>query len=85
MAPISSCLQRHLVSEFNVQVLYLPGLQNIIANFKFRHSLLLQLTGDVAVAMAAALINFETMVTKQNRCPETQHLLGSSSLTVAFR
>jgi hypothetical protein len=35
--------------------------------------------------MAAALINFETMVTKQNRCPETQHLLGSSSLTVAFR
>jgi hypothetical protein len=34
-APISPCQQRHLVfiSEFNVQMLYLPGFQNVVAVF----------------------------------------------------
>ncbi len=39
-APISSRQQRHLAffSEFNVQMLYLPGLKNIVADFLSRPS-----------------------------------------------
>jgi hypothetical protein len=51
------------ISEFNVQILYLPGLKNV----------------------AADPVDFEEMAAEQNRCPETQHLLGVTSLKLAFR
>jgi hypothetical protein len=37
-APISPQQQRHLalISEINVQMLYLPGLKNVVANFLAR-------------------------------------------------
>ncbi len=36
-------------------------------------------------ASAADRVDFEEMAAKQNRCPETQSLLGSTSLKMAFR
>jgi hypothetical protein len=42
-------------------------------------------TGTVAAAAAADPVDFEEMATKQNRCPETQRLLGGTSLKLAFR
>ncbi len=34
---------------------------------------------------AADPVDFEEMAAEQNRCPETQRLLGSTSLKLAFR
>jgi hypothetical protein len=34
--------------------------------------------------MAADPVDFEVMAPEQNRCTETQHLFGSSSLKIAF-
>jgi hypothetical protein len=43
-------------------------------------------TGDVITTAAAATpIEFEVITAEQNCCLETQHLLVSSSLTIAFR
>jgi hypothetical protein len=44
-----------------------------------------QPVGDVVATAEASPINFEAMAAEQNRCPETQYLLSSSSLTIAFR
>jgi hypothetical protein len=69
-APISPRQQRHLafISEFNVQLLYLPGLKNVVADFLSRpHQ---TTTGSVGGAMSAAdPVDFEEMATKQNCCP----------------
>jgi hypothetical protein len=43
-----------------------------------------QPTVDVATAALTAPINFELMAAEKKRCPETQRLLGGSSLTIAF-
>jgi hypothetical protein len=58
------------VSEFNVQMPYLPGLKNVVADFLLSFSPLPPLTGDVdGVATAAATpIDFEAMAAKQNCC-----------------
>jgi hypothetical protein len=40
--------------------------------------------GDVAAAAVTTPIDFEAIAAEQNRCPETQHLLGGSSLSIAF-
>jgi hypothetical protein len=82
--PISPRQQRHLafVSEFNVQLLYLPGLENVVADFL---SLLPpQSTGSVPAA-AADPVDYEEMAAEQNRCAETQRLLGGTSHKLAFR
>ncbi len=42
-------------------------------------------TGLVAAMMAADPVDFEEMAVEQNRCPETQRLIGSTSLKLAFR
>ncbi len=42
-------------------------------------------TGTVAATAAADPVNFEEMAAEQNRCPETQRLLGGTSLKLAFR
>ncbi len=43
------------------------------------------ITGSVAAASPADPVDFEEMAAEQNRCPETQHLLGGTSLKLAFR
>jgi hypothetical protein len=42
-------------------------------------------TGTVAATAVADPVDFEEMDAEQNRCPETQRLLGSTSLKFAFR
>jgi hypothetical protein len=42
-------------------------------------------TGSVATTTAADPVDFEEMASKQHRCPETQRLLGGTSLKLAFR
>jgi hypothetical protein len=71
------------ISEFNVQLLYLPGLKTVVADFLSRPNQ--PATGSVAATLAADPVNFEEMAAKQNRCPETQRLLGGTSLKLAFR
>jgi hypothetical protein len=84
-ASISPRQQRHLAfnSEFNVQILYLPGLKNVVADFLSCPN---QITaGSVTAGSAADPVDFEEMAAELNRCPETQRLLGSTSLKLAFR
>jgi hypothetical protein len=65
-----------------VQMLYLPGLKNVVADFLSRPNQ--TTTGSVAAASAADPVDFEEMANEQNRCPETQRLLGGTSLKLAF-
>jgi hypothetical protein len=83
--PISPRQQRHLafISEFNVQLLYLSDLKNVVADFLSRPPP--PSAGTVAATVAADPVDFEEMVAERNRCPETQRLLGSTSLKLAFR
>jgi hypothetical protein len=82
--PISPRQQRYLafISEFNVQLLYLPGLKNAVADFYPNHP---PSTGTVAARAAADPVDFEEMAAKQNRCPEMRRLLGGTSLKLALR
>jgi hypothetical protein len=84
-APISLRQQHHLafISEFNGQILYLPGLKNVVADFLSRPNK--TTAGSVAAMAAADTVDFEEMAAKQNSCPETQSLLGGTSLKLAFR
>jgi hypothetical protein len=66
-----------------VQLLYLPGLKNVVADFLSCPNQ--TTTGSVAATSAADPVDFEEMASKQNCCPETQHLLGGTSLKLAFR
>jgi hypothetical protein len=84
-APISPRQQRQLafISEFNVQLLYLPGLKNVVAGLLFRPN---QTTaGSVAAASVADPVDFEEMAAVQHSRLETQCLLGGTSLQLAFR
>jgi hypothetical protein len=70
------------ISEFNVQLLYLPGFKNVVADFLFLpHQ---TNTGSVAAKSAADPVDFEEMAAEQNHCPETQRLVGGTSLKLAF-
>jgi hypothetical protein len=82
--PISPRQQRHLafISEFKVQLLYLLGLKNVVADFLSCPPP--QATGSVAATKAADPVDFEEMAVEQNRCQETQRLLGGTSLKLAF-
>ncbi len=71
------------ISELNVQMLYLPGLKNVVADFLSRPYQ--ATTGSVAAASAADPMDFEEMAAEQNRCPEMQRLLAGTSLKLAFR
>jgi hypothetical protein len=66
-----------------VQMLYLPGLKNVVADFLSRPNQ--ATTGSVAAASEADPVDFEDMATEQNCCPEMQHLLGGTSLKLVFR
>jgi hypothetical protein len=85
-APISPRQQRHLafISEFNVQMLYLPNLKIVVADVLSRPPTPPEPSGTVAAAVEADPIDYEAMAAEQNCCAETQHLLGSSSLKLAF-
>jgi hypothetical protein len=54
------------ISEFNVQLLYLPGLENVVADFLSRP--LPELTETVAAVVSADPIDFKETATKQNCC-----------------
>jgi hypothetical protein len=83
--PLSPRQQHHLafISEFNVQLLYLPSLKNVVANF-LSH-LTQTVTGSVAAMSSAYPVDFEEMAAEQHRYLETQWLLGGTSLELAFR
>ncbi len=66
-----------------MQILYLPGLKNVVADFLSRPNK--TTPGLVAATSAADPVDFEEMAAEQNRCPETQRLLGGTSLKLAFR
>jgi hypothetical protein len=70
------------ISEFNVQLLYLPGLKNVIADFLSCPPP--QTTGSFAATTAADPVDYEEMAAEQHRCPETQRLLGGTSLKLAW-
>jgi hypothetical protein len=70
------------IIEFNVQMLELPGLQNVVTYFLSHPSLPPQSTGDVGTAAATPPFYFEEMA---KHCTETQRLLSGTSLTVAFQ
>ncbi len=89
-ALISPRQQRHFafIFELNLQMLYLPGLKNVIHNFLScppPPPPLLEPPGAVAATTEADPVDFEAMAAEQNRCAETQHLLGGSSLKIAFQ
>jgi hypothetical protein len=90
-APITPRQQRHLafISEFNMQMMYLPGLKNVVANFLSRQPPPPpppEPSGTVAAAAEADPVDFEAIAAEQNSvCAETQRLLGGSSLNLAFR
>jgi hypothetical protein len=66
------------ISEFNVQLLYLPGWKKVVADFFLSRPL-------PQSAVAADPVDYEEMAPEQNRSVETQRLLGSTSLKLAFR
>jgi hypothetical protein len=58
------------ISEFNVQLLYLPGLKNVIADFLSRPN---QTAAEsVATTSAADPVDFEEMAAEQNRCQKSR-------------
>jgi hypothetical protein len=66
--PISPRQQRHLafISKFNIHLLYLPGLKNVITDFLSRPPP--QATGSVAATTAADPVDFKEMATEQKHC-----------------
>jgi hypothetical protein len=85
-APILPRQQGHLafISEINVQMLYLPGLKIVVADFLSCPPPSPEPSGTVAAAAEADPVDFEAMATEQNRCVETQCLLSGSSLKLSF-
>jgi hypothetical protein len=88
-ALISPQQQHHLafISDFNVQMLSLPGLNNVVAHF-FSRPPSLEPPGaiaTIATVAAANPVDFEAMATEQNHCAETQRLLGGLSLKIVFQ
>jgi hypothetical protein len=83
MSPRQHC-QLVFISEFNIQMLYLPSLKNVVADFLSRPPPP-QPTGNVTTAAVADPVGFEAMASDQNSCAEMQRLLGGTSLKVAFR
>ncbi len=65
-----------------MQILFLPCLKKVTTDFLPRPN---QITArSFAAASLADPVGFEEMAAEQNRCPETQRLLGSTSLKLAF-
>ncbi len=86
-APISQRQQCHLafISEFNVQMLYLPGLKNVFADFSSHPPSPPEPSGTVNATTAGDPDYFSAMAAEQNHCAETQRLLSRSSLKIVFQ
>jgi hypothetical protein len=71
-APILAPQQRHLafISEFKVQMLYLPDLKNTIANFLSHPPPSPEPSGTVPAAAEPDPVDFKAMATEQNHCGE---------------
>jgi hypothetical protein len=71
-APISPRQQHHLafISEFNVQLLYLPSLKNVVADFLSRPTT--PTSGPVAATTVTDPVVFKEIAAEQHRCLETQ-------------
>ncbi len=65
-----------------MQLLYLPGLKNVVADFLSCPNQ--TTTGSVAATSAEDPVDLEEMAAKQNSCPEMQRLLGGTVLKLAF-
>jgi hypothetical protein len=65
-APIWPRQQRYLafISEFIVQLLYLPALENVVADFLSRPNQ--PATGSIAAMLAADPVDFKEMAAEQN-------------------
>jgi hypothetical protein len=73
------------LSEFNVQMLYLPGLKNVVADFLSCHPPPSPEPSVTVAAVAAAdPIDFEAMAAEQKRMGR-QHLIAGSSHKIAFQ
>ncbi len=57
--------------------------EKVVADFLSRPNK--RIAGSVTATSAADPVDFEEMAAEQNRCPETQRLLGGTSLKLAFR
>jgi hypothetical protein len=66
-----------------VQLLYVLSLKNVVSDFWSRPNQ--TTTGSVAATSAADPVDFEEMAAEHNCYPETQRLLGGTSLKLAFR
>ncbi len=62
-----------------MQILYLPGLKNVVGDFLSRPAIP---EPSGIIAMAAYPVDFEA---EQNHCMETQHLLVGISHKITFR
>jgi hypothetical protein len=71
------------ISEFNVQLLYLPGLKNDVADFLSRP--LPEYSETVAATAAADPVDFKEMAAEQNRCAAGQHSQTGAISTAVFR
>jgi hypothetical protein len=85
--PISPRQQRHLasISEFNIQMLYLPGWKKVVVDFLSCPSPPTPESAEtVATSVVEDPVDFEAVAAEQNRCAETQRFLGDSTLQLAF-
>jgi hypothetical protein len=64
------------ISEFNLQILYLSGLKNIIPDFLSRPLPPPEPSETDAAAAEADPVDFKAMAAEQNCCTETQRLLA---------
>ncbi|OBQ32412.1 MAG: hypothetical protein AN484_27985, partial [Aphanizomenon flos-aquae WA102] len=82
--PISPRQQRHLafVSEFNVLLVYVPGPENVVADFLSRPP---QVPEATTAAAATTPVNFQALAAAQLTCKETQQLLTSNSLQIVYQ
>jgi hypothetical protein len=80
LVPILPRQQRHaaFISEFNIQLFYLPGLKNVVADFLSRPSP--ESTATVAATAVSDPVDFKEMAAEQTRCAERQRLLGGTFL-----
>jgi hypothetical protein len=74
--PISLGQQRYLVfiPEFNVQLLYLPVLKNVVADFLSCPSPTPELSGGIAALAVMDPIDFEAITAEQKKLPQNAAL-----------
>ncbi|OBQ31660.1 MAG: hypothetical protein AN484_28800, partial [Aphanizomenon flos-aquae WA102] len=84
--PILPRQQRHLafISEFNVLLVYVPGPENVVADFLSRPNPP-QVPEATTAAAATTPVDFQALAAAQLTCKETQQLLTSNSLQIVYQ